>query len=72
MPAKPTVEEIWHALLTGRLLGKAIKYRRRLLTLFPADRRCKNCNAPFDHAGAWFMPLLGHGQYKKNPRFCDF
>ena len=72
MPAKANVEEIWHAVLTGRLLANAIKYRRRFLMLFPANRRCKNCNAPFDHAAAMFMPLMGHGQYRKNPRFCNF
>lgn len=72
MPEKPTVQKIWHAVLTGRHLGKALKYRRRLLTMFPANRRCKSCNAPFDNFGALFMPFLGHGQYKKNPRFCVF
>lgn len=72
MPAKPTPEEMWHAILTGKLLGDAIKYRRRVLALFPANRRCKYCNAPFDHAGAMFMHLIGHGQFRKNPRFCNF
>ena len=72
MPAKLTTEEIWSAFLTGPLLGKVIKSRRRLLTLFPATHRCKNCNAPFDGAGALLMPLIGHGQYRKNPRFCKF
>lgn len=72
MLEKPTVQKIWHAALTGGLLGKAIKYRRRWLTMLPANRRCKNCNAPFDHVGAIFMRLIGHGQYRKNPRFCNF
>jgi len=72
MPTRLNREEIWSAFLSGRLLGRAIRYRRRLLALFPATRRCKNCNAPFDHAGACFMPFIGHGQYRKNPRFCDF
>lgn len=72
MTAKLTTAEIWNALLTGRLLGKIIKYRRRLMMLFPASQRCKNCNAPLDGAGALLMPLIGHGRYKKNPRFCDF
>ncbi len=72
MPSRPTPEEIWSAFLSGPMLGKVIKTRRRFFTLFPADHRCKNCNAPFDHAGAWLMPLIGHGRYKKNPRFCSF
>ncbi|HKY60878.1 MAG TPA: hypothetical protein VJP59_07700 [Gemmatimonadota bacterium] len=72
MAVKPTTEEIWSAFLTGPRLGKLIKNRRRLWTLFPASHRCKNCNAPFDGIGALIMPLIGHGRYKKNPRFCRF
>ena len=72
MPTKPTNEEIWAAFLKGPLLGKVIKNRRRLLRLLPASHRCKNCNAPFDHASAFLMSLIGHGRYGKNPRFCKF
>ena len=45
--------------------------KRRMFDLLPASHRCKNCHAPFDHAGAWLMPLIGHGRYRKNPRFCS-
>jgi hypothetical protein len=72
MLRKPTTEEIWSEFLGGPLLGKVIKYRRRLLALLPASQRCKNCCAPFDHAGAYLMALIGHGRYRKNPRFCKF
>lgn len=72
MPAKPTTDEIWSAFLTGPLLGKVIRNRRRVLSLFPASHRCKNCHAPFDGAVAFLMPLIGHGRYRKNPRFCSF
>lgn len=72
LPAKPTPEEIWAAFLSGPLLGKVIKTRRRVFRLFRADDRCKNCQAPFDHLGALVMPLIGHGRYRKNPRFCRF
>ena len=72
MPEKWTRQEMWREILSGHLIGKALKYRRRLLSLIPADRRCKSCNAPFDHVGAVFMPLIGHGQYRKTPRFCNF
>lgn len=72
MARKPTTEEIWHAFLTGPLLGKAIKFRRRVFTRLPADHRCKNCHAPFDRAVAILMSLIGHGRYRKNPRFCKF
>ena len=70
MSVKPTTEEIWTAFLNGPLLGKVIKFRRRLLSLFPASQRCKNCNA----LRSFRRPahaLIGHG-YGKNPRFCRF
>ena len=54
MSVKPTTEEIWTAFLNGPLLGKVIKFRRRLLSLF-ASQRCKNCNA-LRHFGARLMP----------------
>jgi len=54
------------------LLSKVVKTRRRLFGLFQANDRCKNCQAPFDHLGALIMPLIGHGRYRKNPRFCRF
>jgi hypothetical protein len=72
VPSKPTPEEIWSAFLSGPLLGKVIRTRRRFFTLFPAKDRCKNCRAPFDHLGGFITPLIGHGRYGKNPRFCRF
>lgn len=72
MTLKPTPERIWAAFLSGSVLGKVVKTRRRFFTLFPASRRCKNCHAPFDSLAGWLMPLIGHGRYGKNPRFCEF
>lgn len=72
MGLKPTPEEIWSSFLSGPMLGKVIKTRRRFFTRFPANQRCKNCHAPFDSVGAWLMPLIGHGRYEKNTRFCCF
>jgi hypothetical protein len=72
MPLKPSNDEIWASFLKGPLLGKVIKNRRRLLRLLPAHERCKNCNAPFDHFGRFLVALIGHGRYRKNPRFCKF
>jgi hypothetical protein len=72
LPSKPTPEEIWAAFLSGPLLGKVIRTRRRFFSLFRADHRCKNCRAPFDNLGGLIMPLIGHGRYGKNPRFCRF
>jgi hypothetical protein len=72
MPRDSTHQEIWSSFLTGRVIGKVIKNRRRLLSLLPASHRCKNCNAPFDRPWAFLMTLIGHGRYRKNPRFCRF
>lgn len=72
MPTRPSPEEIWSAFLSGGVLASVVKTRRRLFRLFPARHRCKNCSAPFEKVGAWLMPLIGHGRYGKNPRFCRF
>jgi hypothetical protein len=69
MSNEPTAEQIWRMLLNGEFDWD--KDRRRF-RLFPAQHRCKNCNAPFDGIGAWFARWAGRGQYKRNPRFCDF
>jgi hypothetical protein len=72
LTSRPTPEEIWSAFLAGGMLSGVIRTRRRLFSLFRATHRCKNCNAPFDNLGALIMPLIGHGRYRKNPRFCRF
>jgi len=70
MPRKPSVDETWRAILTGRILGLGGFYH--LLGLMPSEHRCKNCKAPFDGIGAPLMRLLGRAPYLRNPRFCNF
>ena len=67
--AEPTVEEVWHSLLDGQL---GWQKARRLYSLFPARKRCKNCNAPFDGIGALYARLTGRAAFSHNPRFCEF
>ncbi len=69
MTAEPSPDEIWHALLAGKFNWAN---DRKRYGLFPARRRCKNCNAPFDGIGAWYARLTGRGQFSHNPRFCKF
>jgi hypothetical protein len=69
MPTEPTAEELWRMLLSGQMDWEQDRRRFRLL---PAKHRCKNCNAPLDGMGAWIARWLGRGQYKRNPRFCEF
>jgi len=69
MPAKPTSEEVWRAVLQGKIPG--LRQARQLFRLLPAERRCKNCHAPLSGPGAVLMHLIGRHAYKKNPHFCN-
>jgi len=69
MSTEPTTEQVWKKLLDG---GFSWENDRKRYGRFPAKHRCKNCNAPFDGIGAWFARFAGRGQFRRNPRFCDF
>lgn len=69
MATEPNADQVWNALLGGQFSWA--KDRQRY-GLFPAQRRCKNCNAPFDGIGGWYARLTGRGQFTHNPRFCNF
>ncbi len=63
-----TVEEYWHAVLSG--VHPGLRTGRRFFRLIPRSPRCKLCNAPFAGFGAPFMWLLGKRPSDKNPSFC--
>jgi adenylate cyclase len=44
---------------------------RRIHSRIPSSPRCKLCAAPFGGVGGLFMPLLGHGHWAKNPKYCE-
>ena len=69
MATEPTADDVWRALLSGQFSWDR---DRRRFKLIPAQHRCKNCNAPLSGIGAVLMRFIGRGQYKRNPRFCDF
>ncbi len=69
MSTKPTPEQIWHMILSGKT---SWEQDRRRFKWLPAVHRCKNCNAPLDGLGAWIARWLGRAPYKRNPRFCEF
>jgi hypothetical protein len=69
MSKDPTAKKMWHALLSGEFSWEK---DRRKFGLLPAKHRCKNCYAPFDGIGAPYARIVGRGQYRRNPRFCDF
>jgi adenylate cyclase len=68
--AKPRAEEIWRAILNGRVPG--LKQSRRLYRLLPGDKRCKNCHVPLSGLSAPIMRLFGRRAYEKNPHFCNW
>jgi len=59
----------WREVLLG--IHPGLFRRRKLYKLIPSDPRCKFCNAPFHGIGGMLMPLVGRGQYHKNPLFCE-
>ncbi len=69
-PPNPQNEEIWRAIVTGQ----DPRWRKgwHLRRMIPSKTRCKNCNAPFEGIGAWWMQRRGRGQYHKNPHFCNY
>lgn len=69
MASEPTAEQVWHMILSGKT---SWEQDRRKFKLFPAEHRCKNCNAPLDGLWAWVARRMGRGPYKRNPRFCEF
>lgn len=48
----------------------AIGWQRRLRNRIPSSPRCKMCAAPFAGPGGLIMPLMGHGRWAKNPKYC--
>lgn len=58
---------MWRAILVGTTRAPM---KRRLYRRIPSSPRCKLCNAPFGGVGGLFMPLLGHGRWPKNPKYC--
>jgi hypothetical protein len=70
MSKESPVEEMWHGIIAG--LNPVWRKGWRMRRMIPAERRCKNCNAPFTGIGGLFMRLTGRGPYNRNPRFCNF
>ena len=69
MPEPLNLDEQWYRRLT---LGDEIHHNlRRILGFLPSNPRCKMCNAPFRGLGGVLMRMMGRGQSRYNPRFCD-
>jgi adenylate cyclase len=59
----------WRDVLLG--IHPGLYRRRRIYKFLPSEPRCKLCNAPFHGIGGLLMPMIGRGQYNKNPLFCE-
>lgn len=58
----------WQLVLRGE--DPALRRYRHILSLLPANPRCRFCNAPFRGPLAPFMQLIDRGPSRLNPRFC--
>lgn len=67
--ARRKEEERWRKFITGE--SPAWAWQQRILGRLPGKDRCKNCRAPFSGASGAIMRLIGKGQYRRNPRFCN-
>jgi adenylate cyclase len=62
------MQEEWRRQLT---VGRENRWKRRLRNRIPSNPRCKMCAAPFSGIGGLVMPLFGHAQWSKNPKYCS-
>jgi len=63
-----SVEETWRRELTS---PHPRRRQRRIFSRIPSPPRCKFCAAPFAGPGGLVMPLMGHGRWPKNPKYCS-
>lgn len=60
-------EAFWRDLLVH---GQAER-KRALFGALPTDPRCMFCHSPFQGFGSRLTSLIGRGQAREDPRFCD-
>lgn len=62
-------EELWQQFLVegNTFVGAS----RAIFRALPDDPRCMSCNSPFEGYGGRFTRLIGRGQSREDPRFCD-
>lgn len=62
-------EELWNQFLVeGPFIVGA---SRTIFRALPEDPRCMSCHSPFDGFGGHLTSLIGRGQSREDPRFCD-
>lgn len=62
-------EEIWYQFLVE---GNTFVDKSRIIFgALPDDPRCMSCHSPFRGYGSRFTSLIGRGQSREDPRFCN-
>ena len=62
-------EEFWlQFLLEG---NSYVDASRAVFRFLPDDPRCMSCHSPFEGFGGRFTRMIGRGQAREDPRFCD-
>lgn len=65
------VENTWRNMLTQGESDKE-KRHRKIFRMFPAKKKCKWCDLPFDHPASPLIHLIfGKKPSQFNPRFCN-
>jgi adenylate cyclase len=62
-----SADDRWRAMLVD---PSPYRRGRRFFGRIPSSPRCKLCAAPFKGPGGLIMPLLGHGRWPHNPKYC--
>ncbi len=62
-------EEIWQEFLVDG--NSAVEKARAIFGVLPHDPRCMSCYSPFEGYGGRFTSLIGRGQSREDPRFCN-
>lgn len=66
---KPENESLWyHFLVEG---DSYVDRRRAIFNILPHDPRCMFCLSPFQGYGGRLTKLIGRGQSREDPRFCN-
>jgi adenylate cyclase len=62
-------EELWHQFLIEG--NSVVGTSRAIFGALPHDPRCMSCYSPFDGYGGRLTSLIGRGQSREDPRFCN-
>ena len=62
-------EEIWNQFLVDGI--SFVQGSRAIFGALPHDPRCMSCHSPFDGYGGRLTSLIGRGQSREDPRFCN-